>query len=172
VELYEKPAAAEGDPPFMETARMAMAVHYTHIALVILVMDLCFNRDEEDHEERKWEVFAALQMLDGARSLSPLLSRCLDSVVEVLRKHDIHLSLEYRMNHDVTGTTQHTGEGNTNVFDNTPVHFPQEGLGSAEGTFAIDPVINEFWQNANLFDTGLDSSGWDMLFSNLDSRPF
>ena len=44
---------------------MGMAVHYTHLALVVIVMDLCFNKNEPDHEERKGEVKAALNTLEA-----------------------------------------------------------------------------------------------------------
>ncbi|KAI0875477.1 hypothetical protein GGS24DRAFT_489294 [Hypoxylon argillaceum] len=165
IQLYEEPRT-EGDSPSMETARMAMAVHYTHLALVILVMDLCFNKQEADHEERKGEVLATLQMLEGARAISPLLSRSLDSVVEVLRKHQVYLAGE-----GLTSDYEH-GQTQTDIFEGAGEDPSQNSLEVEESSFIIDPSIDEFWQNATQFEMDFDSTTWDTLFSSLDSRPF
>ncbi|KAI3325840.1 fungal-specific transcription factor domain-containing protein [Xylariaceae sp. AK1471] len=172
VQLYEEPRAEGNNSPSMETARMAMAVHYTHLALVILVMDLCFNKDEADNEERKGEVLAALQMLEGTRSISPLLSRSLDSVVQVLHKHQVYLSGEGPTSHNAHSIAQEVHEGGADDFDNTQVNFLQRDVDDEEGIFTIDPSINEFWQSANHLEMDFNSAKWDTLFSNLDSRPF
>lgn len=34
-------------------ARMGIAVHFTYLALVVMVMDLCFNSDELDGADIK-----------------------------------------------------------------------------------------------------------------------
>lgn len=59
---------------------MGMAVHFTHLALVVMAMDLCFNREQADEAEAKAEVKAALQMFENARNASPLLDRFLSSL--------------------------------------------------------------------------------------------
>ncbi|KAJ3579146.1 hypothetical protein NPX13_g1426 [Xylaria arbuscula] len=167
IQLYREPRS-EADSPLMETARMAMAVHYTHLALVIQVMDLCFNKNEPDYDERKDELFATLQMLQGARSISPLLNCSLDSVTEVLRKHHVYLSMD-----SVTDTTiqQQLSKEIAYPPGDFETHYAQYGFGFGEGSFTIDPSINEFWQNANQFQMDLDSNNWDSLFSNLESGP-
>ncbi|KAF2494749.1 hypothetical protein BU16DRAFT_550586 [Lophium mytilinum] len=47
-----------------------MAVHFTHLALVVMVMDLCFNRDAADEAEIKAEVKKTLQMFEDAGNTS------------------------------------------------------------------------------------------------------
>ncbi|KAI8629883.1 hypothetical protein F5Y19DRAFT_484325 [Xylariaceae sp. FL1651] len=170
--LYEEPKAVKKCPS-METARMAMAVHYTHLALVVMVMDLCFNKGEADHEERKTEVKTALQMLGGATAISPLLNRSLESVVEVLHRYQIYIPGPQDLTpHSVSATVQQTGQDFTTTPDNAELQFPQLGLDNTESEFAIDPSIDEFWQTANQTEMNLDSATWDNLFSALDSRPF
>ncbi|KAI0098933.1 hypothetical protein GGR51DRAFT_576799 [Nemania sp. FL0031] len=171
IQLYEEPKT-EGESPSMETARMAMAVHYTHLALVILVMDLCFNKHEPDHEERKREVLATLRVLEGARSISPLLNRSLDSVVEVLRKHRVYLAGETLAegDHD-SRTARQDDESSAYAFEDAEKSPPWLDL-DVEGSLTIDPSINEFWQNVNQSQMDFDMSTWDTLFSSLDSRPF
>ncbi|KAF2968378.1 hypothetical protein GQX73_g5215 [Xylaria multiplex] len=171
IRLYEEPKE-EGYSPSMETARMAMAVHYTHIALAIQVMDLCFNKDEADHSERKKEVLTTLQMLEGSRAISALLSRSLDSVVEVLRKHQVYLPGESLASFDPQGTAQEAEGGNPYFVESVQDDFLQHDTGIGQSEVAISPSINEFWQSANEFEMEFDSATWDSLFSTLDSRPF
>jgi hypothetical protein len=172
VQLYGG-SRGEGDSASMDMARMAMVVHYTHLALVILVMDLCFNKDEADHEERQREVISAFQMLEGARSLSPLLNRSLDSVIDVLHKHGVYLLEEdLIMSHNVGRNAQQTHEGNSDAFNDIGGNFLQQDLHSEKGTLELDSSMNEFWQNAGQLDVNFDSAAWDTLFSGLDSRPF
>ncbi|KAI0532034.1 fungal-specific transcription factor domain-containing protein [Xylaria digitata] len=170
IQLYEEPKS-EGDSPSMETARMAMAVHYTHIALAIQVMDLCFNKNEADHGERKKEVLTMLQMLEGSRAISPLLNRSLDSVIEVLRKHEVYFPGEALADHDPQGTAQ-VHEGNPYPIESVQADFPQRDMEIGQSEFTGTPSINEFWQSANEFEMEFDSATWDSLFSTLDSRPF
>lgn len=162
IQLYREPRS-ESNSPSMETARMAMAVHYTHLALVIQVMDLCFNKNVPDYDERKDEVLSTLRMLQEARDISPLLNRSLESVTEVLRKHQVHISMEELAN----DMTQHLpSEENGYPPGNLEAHPRQHDF-----SFAIDPSIDEFWQSANQFQMDFDSNTWDSLFSNLESGP-
>ncbi|KAI0438328.1 fungal-specific transcription factor domain-containing protein [Xylaria telfairii] len=170
IQLYEEPKA-DGELP-LEMARMAMAVHYTHLALAIQVMDLCFNKSEADHNARKREVLITLEMLDGARTLSPLLNRSLNSVVEVLQKHQVLLSEDGLVGSNSQKSAQQPHEVNPYPFESAEVNPFQHDWETGEGTFAITPSINEFWQNANQFEMEFDSTTWDDLFSTLDSRPF
>lgn len=170
IQLYEEPKT-DGELP-LETARMAMAVHYTHLALAIQIMDLCFNKSEPDHNERKREVLTALEMLDGARTISPLLNRSLNSVVEVLQKHQVLLSGDGLPSSSPQRSAQQPREVNIYPFESAEGNLSEHDLETEEGTFAITPSINEFWQNANQFEIEFDSATWDDLFSTLDSRPF
>ncbi|KAI0974089.1 fungal-specific transcription factor domain-containing protein [Xylaria arbuscula] len=168
IQLYEEPKAEDESP--LETARMAMAVHFTHLALAIQVMDICFNKNAADHDERKREVSLTLRILDSARTISPLLDRSLNSVAEVLRKHDVRLSGD-----TLTGESPQTGSAQLfdDVFEDAEVEHAQHDLEIGDdGAFAIPPFINEFWQSASQFEMELDSTTWDNLFSTLDSRPF
>ncbi|KAI1747076.1 fungal-specific transcription factor domain-containing protein [Xylaria castorea] len=170
IQLYEEPKA-EGESP-LETARMAMAVHYTHLALVIQVMDLCFNRVDADYDERKKEVFKTLQMLAGARTISPLLDRSLNSVVEVLRKHKVWLSEQSLTSDSPQNSANQPYEVNLYGFEGSDANLLQHNMEIGEGALAIVPSINDFWHSANQFEMEFDSTTWDNLFSTLDSRPF
>ncbi|KAI8945745.1 fungal-specific transcription factor domain-containing protein [Xylaria longipes] len=170
MQLYEEPKAEDESP--LETARMAMAVHYTHLALAIQVMDLCFNKGEADRDDNKRELLITLQMLDGARTISPLLNLSLNSVVEVLRKHRVWLSGEGLTSGSHQSSAQQSHEVYQHPFESTEIPPSQNNLEIGEGMFTMTPSINEFWQSANQFEMEFDSGTWDNLFSTLDSRPF
>jgi hypothetical protein len=146
------------DSPSMATARMGMAVHFTHLALVVMVMDLCFNGDESGEDERRVEVKAALQMLeDDARDVSPLLSRSLSSLCEILQKYNVYLP-------DLAASTE--PQGSSDPLNDVHMQSTQLDLD------AHDTSSDQFWQIATQSETNLDLDTWDNLFSALDSRPF
>lgn len=125
IQVYEDHRGGGDDSPHIATARMGIAVHFTHLALVVMVMDLCFNRGE-DEEERKAEVKAALQMLEHARDVSPLLSRSLDSLSEILQKHRVYLpDLDLEAAGSTTTTTTTTTTTNPNHITGDPVQRMQ-----------------------------------------------
>jgi hypothetical protein len=134
-------------------ARMGMAVHFTHLALVVLVMDSCFNRDETDEAEIKTEVKAALRMFESARDVSPLLGRSLSSLDDMLQKHNVHLN--------DTGTSRNDDQMQFTQHD-PDLHLPGATL---------DTSLDQFWQIAVQSDPNLHSLAWNNLFSALDSRP-
>ncbi|KAI1734044.1 fungal-specific transcription factor domain-containing protein [Xylaria scruposa] len=170
IQLYEEPKAEDESP--METARMAMAVHYTHLALVIQVMDLCFNRNDVDYDEKKREVFNTLQTLASARTISPLLNRSLNSVIEVLRKHNIWLSGQDLTSGHPQNSAQQSNRVSSYCFEDPGTHSLQHNLEIGGDTLAATPSINDFWQSTDQREMEFDSATWDDLFSTLDSRPF
>jgi len=156
--------------------RMGMAVHFTHLALVVLVMDLCFNRDAADSAEIKEELRIALQMFKGARNASPLLIRFLGSLEEVLGKYGV------RLDDEAGGSGSSSLPTNANV---TPGSVTEMNLDSFNGTsseeqmqldiqdpgFTLNTPFDEFWMLAMQGEQTADSIAWDNLFSALDSRP-
>ena len=152
---------------------MGMAVHFTHLALLIMVMDLCFNRDEVDEAEVKAEVKAALQMFGDARNTSPLLGRFLSSLSDLLLQHKVHLT-------DPSSSTTNNVAGFAheimldafkNPSDDDQMQSTQLGLDIQDPGFALDPSFDEIWQTAMQGEPNPDSLTWDNLFSTLDSRP-
>ncbi len=146
-------------------------MHFTHLALAVLVMDLCFNRDEAGENERKVEVKVALQMLESAGNPSPLLNRSLSSLREVLERHEVHLpDWPPSPNFRVAGLPE-TEPNGSGPFSNVQMQSAQLGL----DTFlddSLDASFDEAWQGAIQSEANLDLSTWDNLFSALDSRPF
>lgn len=68
--------------------------HHMFFAAVALVMDLCFNKTDDDAEQeaaRRAEVMDACRRLEKAKRRSPVAKRFLDSLMDVMRKHKIRL---------------------------------------------------------------------------------
>ncbi|KAE9363025.1 hypothetical protein N431DRAFT_489964 [Stipitochalara longipes BDJ] len=158
------------------TERMGMAVHFTHMALVVMVMDLCFNREEPDGAEIKIELKKALQLFAKARNASPLLIKFLASLEEVLRKHGIQLG-------DASTSSLVNDENDTAGLENGIVsdafngstggeqlQFLHTQLESQDSDMAFNAPFDEFWMLAMQGESTADSIAWDNLFSALDSR--
>jgi hypothetical protein len=168
IRLYEDPRGEEKGHS-MAKARMGMAVHFTHLALVVMVMDLCFNGNEADHEERKIEVKAALQMLEHQRHISLLLGRCLDSLYEILQKHKVYLPELETSSHESIIPLQESQNVAFDVPEMETTHFE---LDFERGNSGLESHFDEFWQIAEQNDTDFDQATWDNIFSVLNSRPF
>lgn len=152
---------------------MGMAVHFTHLALLVMVMDLCFNRDDADEAVIKREVKAALQMFEDAREASPLLRRFLGSLDDVLRKHKVQLSDPLNMATDnVAGSADESMmDAFNNPSDQGHTQFTQFGFDVQDpGTF-LNTSFDDFWEIAIQGEPNPDSLTWDNLFSDIDTRP-
>jgi hypothetical protein len=147
-------------PPAIAVARMGIVVHYTHLALVVLVMDLCFNKTAEDHGQVRQDVAAAMQQLDGVGHLSGLIGRSLDALRAVLENH--HVPVDQDSLVPVGEPLFSSGSGGEQGGD-----FVQSGYDAMmPGAFVWESIVQ---QDAAY---GLDSVAWDTLFSSLDTHPF
>lgn len=172
IQIYEDPQE-EDDSKITAIARMGMAAHYTHMALVVMVMDLCYNMDDTGEDERRAEVKAALQMLENARHVSPLLGRSLDALREILRKHNVDLTGPAEPTTDgAAGLTQEAEADRPDLLSYTETQPAGLGLDFPELGGSIDASFDEFWQIAAQNEMDLDTTAWDNLFSALDTRPF
>lgn len=153
------------------TARMGMAIHYTHLALVVMVMDLCFNKYEADEAEIKADVRTALKKFEDTRGISPLAGRFLSSLCDILRKHKVYLTNSPTLTPSfASGSAGITRPGAMDFVHDEQMQFNQSELGIYGSNVSLDASFDEFWQFATS-EPNLDSMTWDNLFSALDSRP-
>jgi hypothetical protein len=83
---------SEHDNPLMISARMGIAMHYMHLALVVLVMDLCVNRGMADEAEIKTVVRDGLKIFDvNADKKHPWFERFAQSLKDTLSRHGVAL---------------------------------------------------------------------------------
>ena len=141
--------------------RMGMAVHFTHLALNILIMDLCFNRDATDESCIKEDIKSAFMIFEQAPTVSPLLAKSLMSLKAVLQKNGI--SLEGSI---PTGMRTTCSASEFSDIESVLCHNQQSNQGTVE-----DTAFDTFWDTALQMSSYLDLDGWDDLFSNFDNRP-
>ncbi|CAM1506034.1 Fc.00g056750.m01.CDS01 [Cosmosporella sp. VM-42] len=153
---------------------MGMAVHFTHLALVVMVMDLCFNKNEADEGEIKSQVRTALRIFEDAKSISPLAGQFLTSLSEVLAKHKVQLTDASTLSSsNVEGRTQDiTINGLNNLPEHEEMPFLSQSIGTQSLGIDLDTSYDEFWQAVMQGEEHPDSDSWDNLFSAVDSRPF
>ncbi|TAQ84486.1 hypothetical protein B7494_g7197 [Chlorociboria aeruginascens] len=153
--------------PQTKIVRMGMAVRFIHFAMVVMVMDLCFNKDQTDGAEIKSEVKAALQKFESVKEISPLLSLSVSSLNSILQKHKVFLF-------DTTTTNEIVHKGTPNVFNTTGDNQMQSAERRPdvhEQSVALDTSFDQFWQFAVESEPNLDSLAWDNFFSALDTQP-
>lgn len=158
------------ESPSYATARMGMAIHYMHLAVVVMVMDLCFNRDEADEAEIKVDVRTALKRFQDARGVSPLPGRFLRSLCEILRKYKVYLVVPQTSTTDDAELACETRREMSSFDDQVQSnHYGADA--DVHGSDVVDPSFDEFWQFVVQSEPNLDSTPWDTMFSALDSRP-
>ncbi|KAI0118064.1 hypothetical protein F4776DRAFT_634996 [Hypoxylon sp. NC0597] len=154
------------------TARMGIAMHYTHLALVVLVMDLCFNKDETDKEEIKADVKAALQRFEDTKDVSPLPRRFLRSLCDTLQKHKVYLTEPPEWEtEDFAGFAGEVRSDCFNFSNEDHMQSIQSSMGPNEPENGPDISFDGFWRLASQSEPNLDTFTWDNLFSSLDTRP-
>lgn len=82
----------EESPVMTPSSSLIWAVmHHVFVAAVILLIDVCYNWEDVLANKRKEEVIAACRMLTNAHRSSAVARRAVDAMMDVLRKHWIHV---------------------------------------------------------------------------------
>lgn len=170
IQVYE--GMIEMYSPSTIWARMNMTAHYTYLAVVVLVMDLCCNKDQVDEAEVKADVRAALRMFEDVREISPLLRRSLYSVREVLKKHNVQLADSIIPSSGSDSSSGHvvTPDAFEILYDDSTRVARLDTSGSGLD-LSLDTSFEEFWRTAVQSERSFDSFAWDNLFSSLDTQP-
>jgi hypothetical protein len=159
IQLFDEPLGVSGTAQ-MEKARMGLVVHSTYLALLIMVMDLCVNRNVPDDEARKLEVGSIMTRLERLKPISPLLSRCLDALENILLKYEITLQEPV-----LSSAPDSNSWGDTTMQD----HMPFDSV--EQGSVELDMSFDAFWQTmAMQSEADPDVVDWESMFSTLDSR--
>jgi hypothetical protein len=145
--------------------RMGIAVHFTHLALSILIVDLCFNLPQTDGARAKDDIKAAFKIFSGAKTISPLLAKSIASLKAVLQRNDIDLTEASPFN---KASNDGTEGGIFEATQRGPVLFHNH---VSHDDATIDATFDTFWNMALQNDGDIDLNDWDHLFSTLDTRP-
>lgn len=149
-------------------------VYHIFMAIIVLVMDLCFNKSHGDDNVRKAEVMDAFKILEEAKSQSRMAKEFLDSLMDILRKYKVRLhhppeSLAENASHPCLGpseTQAYQDLGGANGETGMPYSLwpprdnPQHYLSD----------FDEIWTEYVELGPNMNMPEWDNLFSDLDSR--
>lgn len=166
----------EHDNPLYTTVKPGVVAYHIFMATIVLVMDLCFNRNEGDDAARKAEVRDACRALEDCISQSTSQSHAacefLNSLTDTLRKHKVKL---HNLPDDaiekapVAGSTAafppHAGMSIAKeVSDQTRNVWLQDNTQNVLSDF------DSIWKEYIEYGPNMDMPDWDGLFNDLDSR--
>ena len=148
--------------------RLGAVIHFMHLSVVVLVMDLCFNKDRADQTQLKSEVKAAFKMFEDITGISPLPGRLLNSLLGTLQKHEVQLP------EPTSSRSIHTAPVLLGATDSERASMGQdrastEPMQTHDWNILEDSQFEDFWQSA-LQGQSLDTVQWDRLFTDIDSR--
>jgi hypothetical protein len=125
-------------------------------AIMALVMDICFNKTSDIGNEsiRRKEVAEACQLLEEAKDQSPVAKRFLESLLTVLRKHQVKL----------VDTSHGTEEPTRQTISALPDAVPEFDPSGAAVT-----GFEEIWQSYIDYGPNLDVPDWYELYDDLQT---
>ncbi|PIA93035.1 hypothetical protein CB0940_04805 [Cercospora beticola] len=141
--------------------RLGGLLQHLFLATIVLVMDLCINRDEINGATLV-EVRESLQIMDDAKESSPIGRRFHESLLNVLRKHNVVLPNTTQQAHSL-GPTETAANGSNGISVDLPNGFP--------GMEANDIDFDSMWQDFMNAGPTLDAQTWDAILSDLDMQP-
>ncbi|KAK5193792.1 hypothetical protein LTR99_005979 [Exophiala xenobiotica] len=150
-------------------------VYHVFMATIVLVMDLCFNKNEGDDDDRKSEVAAACTILEEAARQSGLAREFLNSLMGIMRKHKVHL---HHLSEEAADFPQPGQQGlpGSEIPDTAKATAPSESQ-LLHGFFPPQDnsqnYLSDFdaiWKDYVELGPNMDVPEWDNLFSDLDSR--
>jgi hypothetical protein len=152
----------------------------TFMASIVLLINICHSKTSRQQEKEHQEVADAIRILEEERFESGTAARFLDTLMEVLRKHNVLVSqgsnIEIRREKSVVMS------GGAHVNDLVLVPMPlgspdilrsheMNGIATDETTASGDPLSTYFNELAQSFEHGIGAGniGWDDIFSDLNS---
>ncbi|EXJ85808.1 hypothetical protein A1O1_06177 [Capronia coronata CBS 617.96] len=144
--------------------------YHIFMATIVLVMDICFNRNEGDDAARKAEVTAACKALEDCISRSRAACDFLSSVTETLRKYKV------KLHHPPGGMVQEAiVPASMEMFhpsqDVLPISKQQpDNASSMDNTQHVFADFDKIWKEYVEYGPNMDMPDWDSLFNDLDSR--
>lgn len=156
----------EEDLPFVLTRlKFSGMLYCVAMAIIVLILDVCFNKSAADYEAKKMEVVDACSILDAAKGQSAMAAKLLGSLLSVLPKYQVTLNgvSGTQMSHDdpaPDGSTVHEA----NVADMRECGLEDRNIAGGEV-----PSIAEISQSFD-YEMDLDNLDWNSFFSGLDSQ--
>ena len=171
----------EDTPIMTPSSSLIWAVmHHVFVAAVILLIDVCFNWEDVLAVKRKEEVIAACRMLTNAHRSSVVARRAVDAMMDVLRKHWIHIRGRKCPNAHAQAQSQSmrpAAASQQSLGIATPDSMwyvtPSDRQGSAQPLEA-DVPLEDLWKEMldGSAHSALDTPDWTELLNDLTNANF
>lgn len=170
-EVRKRVEAEETSQGFMAFLNLGGQFSHVFYASFVLVMDLCLNKNN-NHENQVAEVHDAIKVMEEGRTSSRIASSCYESLMEILRKHQVNLpSL-------ASAVGRSNGNGPRDVaVDLHSEHIrlaPEaQGRSTATSTDSDLDMINggdaseDIWQDYLFNGSSLDPQSWEAVLNDL-----
>ncbi|RMJ27931.1 hypothetical protein PHISP_01199 [Aspergillus sp. HF37] len=134
------------------------------MAAVVLVMDLCFNKDNGREEQRQAEAMQACRRLDELKLDNAMAAKFLNPLMEILQKHNPSAISPT----SPTGTQQTSMAAEGNPSEHVTVDDPETAAKYQQEQPQDMDFDTMMW---NYVDLGQDVGipVWDDLFADFDS---
>ncbi|KAF2159684.1 hypothetical protein M409DRAFT_70865 [Zasmidium cellare ATCC 36951] len=169
--VRERVEAEETPQGFMAFLNLGGQLSHVFYASFVLVMDLCVNKNS-NNENQVAEVYDAIKVMQEAKTSSRIASTCYDSLMEILRKHQVNLpSLEMAV-----GKINSKGQQRilTDFHDDKFGHVPEHQSSSTTTYTDSDlDMINgvdasgDIWQDYLFNGSSLDPQNWEAVLNDL-----
>lgn len=167
IEIYK---IVRNDPKLYASKeiRLTGILHHTFLATIVLVMDLCFNKEGGSEHSKSIDLKQAIDMLEDSKEQSTSCQRFLDSLMDALKKYRVCLI-------DEPGTV---GEPLRPTQPVPGAQLWQPGLDAQSPGTSMQMTLNGEAILPGLswpMQTGLEQNeaaymlDWDQLFSELDT---
>ncbi|OBT64983.1 hypothetical protein VE03_05647 [Pseudogymnoascus sp. 23342-1-I1] len=156
----------EEDLPFVLTRlKFSGMLYCVAMAIIALILDVCFNKSAADYDAKKIEVVDACNILDAAKGQSAMAAKLLGSLLSVLPKYQVTLN-------GVSGTqVSHNGPppDGSKVHDANISDMGECRLEDRDTASGEVPSIAEISQSFD-YEMDLDTLDWNSFFSEMDSQ--
>ena len=154
--------------PMPGSAKFTGITHFTFLATVVIVKDLCLNRANDGEVVNCPELATALEMLGQVKDQSIPAQRFLDTMLDALKRHQVRISHESKQ--IPPGQPIPTAQWQPQFGGPPSVSLLNNGSPGNE-SLPINGQAFAYsnWQNAYDQNAYADMPDWDQLFSELDT---
>ena len=154
------------DIPFVPTRFKFSGVLYClFMAVIVLLLDVCLDKEAQRDEARKAEVVDAFGILEEARKQSPIAVKLIESLMSVVRKHKVSLPTSDSLRNESRSlSTEDIGVVTPATTDELGMEAGTGDLGSRDTPGLGLSCFDEIWQS---FDGEMD---FNTLFAAFDAQ--
>ncbi|KAL4909554.1 hypothetical protein BDW74DRAFT_174756 [Aspergillus multicolor] len=166
----------EDEPRFTPSSSAVWSImHHVFMAAVILLLDVCYNRDDILDEKRKEEVLTACRMLSKAQQSSALVREGINGMMDVLQQHyksgasTINTAVHPRTGATLEGPGTLSARSSGNAMHSPPTIQATPSAPGLDSKPAEDRELEDIW--TEFIDSGgtmdFETDDWTELFTDM-----